>query len=134
MADPVVRHFLLCHSVRYDFGVPRAPYSVENVLYRHRIGDDESFPLVLGEVWLFARIEGTGTREFWVEVKPPPGTGASDAVATYGPYRVQLGATKSGISRAWRLRGVPCPESGLYWVRFLFEGEPLATHPVLLED
>jgi hypothetical protein len=134
MADPVVRHFLLCHHVRYDPGVPRAPYSIENVLFRHRLGEDEAFPLVLDEVWLFARIEGTGTREFWVDVKPYPGAGGADAQATYGPYRVNLGPRKTGLSRAWCLRGVPFQESGLYTFRFLLDGRPLATQPVLLED
>ena len=134
MADPVVRHFLLCHHVRYDPRVPRAPYSIENVLFRHRVADDETYPLVVDEVWLFARIEGVGTHEFWVEVVPFARDGSQDATATYGPYRVNLGPTKTGVSRAWRLRGVSVPSPGLYSFRFLLDRRPLSSAFVLPED
>ncbi|HEX4612527.1 MAG TPA: hypothetical protein VH092_30315 [Urbifossiella sp.] len=135
-AAPVVRDFLLCHHVRYDPTIPRAPYSIENVLFRHRLSDDESFPLVVDELWFFTRIEGSDSHDIWIDVSPVPEEGGdpADVLASYGPFPDHLGRTRVGKSRGWRLRGVPFPHPGMYTFRLLVAGEVLAQQHVYLED
>jgi hypothetical protein len=45
MADPVVRHFLVCRKVKYERRVPLAPYTLRNVVFRYR--PVRGFPVVL---------------------------------------------------------------------------------------
>jgi hypothetical protein len=103
----------LCHHVRYDSDVPRAPYSVEYLLFRHRIGEAESFPLVLDEVWFYVRLEGTSSHDFWVEVGPAPDDGDDPADAlggvrpVPGSLRTDAGRVLAGLAAS--RHPVPAP-------------------------
>lgn len=67
-SPPVVRHFLVCLGMEYDWNEPLAPYCLRNVLFRYAPPVGTAYPIALPELWLFARLEGEGSHELWVEV------------------------------------------------------------------
>lgn len=135
-----VRHFLVCLGMDYDWGEPFAPYCLRNVLFRYGPGPGELYPLSISDLRLFARLEGEGDHELWVEVVRIGGAddaledAADDLLAAYGPYTVRLGPVYSGLSRGWHVHGVPFPTPGWYEFRLTAADLILAREPIYLED
>jgi hypothetical protein len=99
---PVVRHFLVCGRVEYDPHAPLAPYSVRNVVFRHRPPAEAAYPIVAPELWVFVHLDGAGNHEVWIEVVRAPDTDTdteSELVAAYGPFVVRFGPQRVGLSR-----------------------------------
>ena len=136
----VVRHFLVCLEMEYDWSEPIAPYCLRNVLFRYRPPADGSFPFLIPEVWLFARFDGDGDHELSVEVVRVPAPDqlpedeSGELVAAYGPFFVRLGVVTMSLSRGWHLRGVPFSEPGWYEFRLLDADTVLAQEPIYLEQ
>ena len=61
MESPIVRHFLVCLGMHYDWSEPDAPYSLQNVVFGYHLPSGTSFPFVMNELWLFALLDGAGT-------------------------------------------------------------------------
>lgn len=141
MSVPVVRHFLVCHHVEYDFQVPLAPYSLQHPVFRARPPAGGMYPFVVPDLWFFVLLVGTGVQELWVEVAFRfPGEPEADEdverelVAVYGPFVARFGPDPINLPRAWHLRAVPFPRPGAYEFRLLHEGVALAEEFVQLED
>lgn len=140
MSTPAVRHLLVCGRVEYDPRVPLAPYTLRNLVFRYRLPEGSSFPILAPELWLYVRIDGRGQREVWIEVvrvdhpDDPPDAASSTVVAAYGPFLIRFGRARTSLSRGWCLRCVPFPEAGWYEFRVLFGGKILAREPIYLED
>ena len=138
MELPIVRHFLVCLGVEYEWNQPAAPYCLRNLVFRHP--SDQGYPLVVPDLWVFVRTDGVGDREFWIEVhrvgepdRGPAVNSDESLVAAYGPYCLQFGVEPKSFSRGWHLRGVPFPESGWYEFQLITDGELIAREPVYLE-
>lgn len=135
MELPIVHHLLICRQASYDLNEPLTPYSLHHLAFRLRPPVGSDYPFVAAELWLFVRVEGEQTVEFWVEVVPVSDDGDEDElVAAYGPFIVSFGTEQNTVSRGWCLRGVPFPTSGWYQFRLTCAGELLATEWVYLEE
>lgn len=140
MDDLFVRHFLVSLGIEYDWGEPRAPYCLRNVLFRFAPGPNESYPLSVSDLWLFARLEGEGNHELWIEVvrvdepDEPVDETTNVLTAAYGPYLVRLGPAHVSLSRGWHVHGVPFPQPGWYELRLTATDIILAREPIYLED
>lgn len=139
MREPVVRHFLVCRRAEYDWGEPSAPYILRNVMFVYR-PPGETYPTVKDDLWLFARLEGEGDHELWIEVvqvaepDEPPDDTTDTLTAAYGPHLVRLGPTRASLSRGWHVRGVPFPQPGWHEFRLTAADIILAREPIYLED
>src|SRR5205809_332702 len=123
MEPPIVHHLLVCLWASYDLTEPVTPYSLHHLAFVLRAPAGSGYPLVARELWLFVRVEGEETGEFWVEVIPVTDEGQEDvATATYGPFVVPFGAERNAVSRAWCVRGVPFPTPGWYEFRLTSVG------------
>lgn len=132
--DPIAHQFLLCLHAEYDSTEPVTPYSLFNLAFELRPPEDVEFPFV-AELWMFARFTGTGVHKLSVEVYAiPPDEDEAEAELVLGrkPYTCRFGNEPTGLSRAWRLRGVPFPRPGLYEFRLLNDDEVLAVASIYL--
>lgn len=131
MELPFVRHLLVSLGASYDLTAPITPYSLHHLVFAMKPGQGLGYPLVLSEMWMFARIEAVGDHEFWAEVYRLEDS-EDELMAAYGPFVVPFGSG-SAVSRAWCLRGVPFPVPGWYEFRLSCGGHVVATEPVSLE-
>jgi hypothetical protein len=135
MDPPVVHHMLICRRSSYDLSERTTPYWLHQLVFRFRPPADAGYPFVASELWLFLRVEGEDTTEFWVEVVPAKDDwDVAELVAAYGPFVVPFGPDRNTMSRAWRLRGVPFSKPGWYEFRLTCAGELMATEWVYLEE
>lgn len=135
MDSPIVHHLMLCRRASYELTDSITPYSLHHVVFRLRPPIDSGYPIVVSELWLFARLEGENEVEVWVEVAPlEDGGDDENAVATYGPIVIHFGSDRRSMSRAWKLRGIPFPASGWYEFRVVNAGQILANEWIHLEE
>jgi hypothetical protein len=137
MEPVVVHHLLFCLEASYDLDDPVTPYSLHNLAFVLPAPTGTGYPGVAAELWVFARVEGEGDCDLWVEVFRTDAAedGEVELVAAYGPFRIPFGADLTAVSRAWKLLGVPFPAPGWYEFRLTQVGEVLATEFIyLLEE
>ncbi len=138
MELPIVRHFLVCLQMGYDWTEPSGPYCLENVLFGPSLPAGVTFPAAAIDLWIFATIEGIDQHELWIDLAlhadEPGEEREGDDLATYGPFLVTFeGSEATAIQRGWHLRCVPLPRSGWYEFRLSTQGEIIASESILME-
>lgn len=141
MSVPVVRHFLVCLGMEYDWGEALAPYCLRNLLFRYRPPAGAGYPYVMPDLWVFTLLVGEDRQELWLEVwfRGPPDLDPdeeleSEFVAAYGPFVALFGPDPTNLQRGWHLGAVPFDQPGVYEVRLLHEGVTIAEELVELEN
>jgi hypothetical protein len=135
-SPPVVRHFLLCQHVEYDFDNPTAPYSLQGVVTSLGPEPGNGYPFLVDVLWVFAQGAGDpGEYDVWVDLVPLDDDGDdADEPTPFGPLRWIIHEDVYVESRAWVIRFVPFRSAGLYLVRLRCGPDILAEEELLLEE
>jgi hypothetical protein len=129
---PVVRYLIVCEDIQTDPNDPRR-VTLVNLISAIRSTGQPPFPLLYRELCVFVQLtECRGSAGVEVRIIHAdtgqfgyPGPGQPWAVALPNdPLEV--------VGLRFRIRNIPFPVPGLYWVQFCCGGELLAQQPLVL--
>jgi hypothetical protein len=129
---PVVRYLIVCEDIRTDPANPRRATLV-NVISAIRSADQPAFPLLYRELCVFVQLtECRGSTGVAVTIVHAE-TGQFGYPGPAQPWAVALpNDPLEVVGLRFRIRDIPFPLPGLYWVQFWCGGELLAQQPLVL--
>jgi hypothetical protein len=110
-----VQHFIACPTVLVVRAAPDNPYTLRDVSYYFDVPADQEWPVLLDDLWLYVRFfNGSGVRDFAVDVSWLDGLTGPVEICTFDPIIVRFPPADHVHSRAWRVAAVRYPGPGRY--------------------
>lgn len=128
--NPNVRYLIVCENVVVDVLRPRY-VSLIGLMSAIRPVESDPYPLLYRELCVFLQLTGCrGTGVGHIEFRHAD----SDAVIFRSLSRVLTlpNDPLDVVGFYFRVRDIQFPESGLYWVRFVYDSSVLSEHPLVL--